>query len=45
MRRICAALEVLFIADEVVTACRRTGTLFACDHVTPDIASREERSH
>ena len=40
MRSICATHDVLFIADEVMTAWGRTGTLFACDQagVTPDIA-------
>ncbi len=39
MRRICAAHGVLFIADEVMTAWGRTGTLLACDqaNVVPDI--------
>ncbi|MGA8707304.1 MAG: adenosylmethionine--8-amino-7-oxononanoate transaminase [Steroidobacteraceae bacterium] len=39
MRRICAAHEVLFIADEVMTGWGRTGTRFACEQagVTPDI--------
>lgn len=30
MKRICEASDVLFIADEVMTAWGRTGTLFAC---------------
>ncbi len=36
---ICAAHDVLFIADEVMTGWGRTGTLFACEQakVTPDI--------
>jgi len=39
MAEICAMHEVLFIADEVMTAWGRTGTLFACEQagVTPDI--------
>ena len=39
MADICARHDVLFIADEVMTAWGRTGTLFACAQagVTPDI--------
>jgi adenosylmethionine-8-amino-7-oxononanoate aminotransferase len=39
MRRICAIHGVLFIADEVMTAWGRTGTLLACEQagVVPDI--------
>ena len=39
MAAICAAHDVLFIADEVMTGWGRTGTLFACDQagVAPDI--------
>lgn len=39
MREICARHDVLFIADEVMTAWGRTGTLLACDQagVVPDI--------
>jgi adenosylmethionine-8-amino-7-oxononanoate aminotransferase len=39
MRRICAHHGVLFIADEVMTAWGRTGTLLACEQagVVPDI--------
>jgi adenosylmethionine-8-amino-7-oxononanoate aminotransferase len=40
MKRVCAAHDVLFIADEVMTGWGRTGTLFACEQadVAPDIA-------
>jgi adenosylmethionine-8-amino-7-oxononanoate aminotransferase len=39
MRAICAAHDVLFIADEVMTGWGRTGTLLACDQagIVPDI--------
>ncbi len=39
MRAICAAHDVLFIADEVMTAWGRTGTLLACEQagIVPDI--------
>ena len=39
MRTICAAHDVLFIADEVMTGWGRTGTLLACEQVgiVPDI--------
>jgi adenosylmethionine-8-amino-7-oxononanoate aminotransferase len=40
MKRICAAHDVLFVADEVMTGFGRAGTLFACEQakVVPDIA-------
>ena len=40
MKQICEKYDVLFIADEVMTAWGRTGKIFACDHasVVPDIA-------
>tara|TARA_B110001454_G_scaffold208184_1_gene220396 strand:+ start:2054 stop:3337 length:1284 start_codon:yes stop_codon:yes gene_type:complete len=39
MAEICAAHDVLFIADEVMTGWGRTGTVFACEQagITPDI--------
>ncbi|MBX7534803.1 adenosylmethionine--8-amino-7-oxononanoate transaminase [Qipengyuania sp. GH1] len=39
MRRICARYDTLFIADEVMTAWGRTGTLTACEQadVVPDM--------
>ncbi|MFC0205245.1 adenosylmethionine--8-amino-7-oxononanoate transaminase [Novosphingobium soli] len=39
MREICASHGVLFIADEVMTAWGRTGTLLACEQagIVPDI--------
>lgn len=39
MREICARHDVLFIADEVMTAWGRTGTLLACEQagIVPDI--------
>lgn len=39
MRSICAAHDVLFIADEVMTAWGRTGTMLSCEQagVVPDI--------
>ena len=40
MKRICEKYDVLFIADEVMTAWGRTGTAFACEqaNIVPDIA-------
>src|SRR5207237_127327 len=37
--QLCAAHEVLFIADEVFTGLGRTGRMFACEHagITPDL--------
>jgi adenosylmethionine-8-amino-7-oxononanoate aminotransferase len=39
LRAICAAHEVLFIADEVMTGWGRTGTLLACEQadIVPDL--------
>jgi len=39
MRDVCAAKDVLFIADEVMTGWGRTGTLLACEQagIEPDI--------
>ncbi|RIY02617.1 aspartate aminotransferase family protein [Aureimonas flava] len=39
MRDTCRELDVLFVADEVITAFGRTGPLFACadDDVVPDL--------
>jgi putrescine aminotransferase len=41
VRAICDDLEVLMIADEVITGFGRTGRWFACDHegVVPDLMS------
>jgi adenosylmethionine---8-amino-7-oxononanoate aminotransferase len=38
-QELCAANEVLFIADEVFTGFGRTGRMFACEHaaITPDL--------
>lgn len=39
LRSICAAFDVLFIADEVMTGWGRTGTLLACEQaeIVPDL--------
>lgn len=39
MRDLCAELDILFVADEVITAFGRTGPLFACeeDGIVPDM--------
>jgi adenosylmethionine-8-amino-7-oxononanoate aminotransferase len=39
MREACRRLDILFIADEVITAFGRTGPMFACEHedVEPDL--------
>ena len=39
MRELCAELDILFVADEVITAFGRTGPLFACedDGIVPDL--------
>ncbi len=39
MRAACRELDILFIADEVITAFGRTGRMFGCEHegVVPDI--------
>jgi len=39
MRSLCAELDILFVADEVITGFGRTGPLFACteDDVVPDL--------
>jgi putrescine aminotransferase len=41
VRRICDELDVLMIADEVITGFGRTGRWFACEHdgVVPDLLS------
>jgi adenosylmethionine-8-amino-7-oxononanoate aminotransferase len=38
-RELCAAFDVLFIADEVFTGFGRTGRMFACEHaaIVPDM--------
>ena len=39
MRELCAELDILFVADEVITGFGRTGPLFACeeDGIVPDL--------
>ncbi len=39
MRETCRELDILFVADEVITGFGRTGPLFACEHegVVPDL--------
>lgn len=39
IREACRDLDILFVADEVITGFGRTGTMFGCDHehVEPDI--------
>ncbi|WP_372675071.1 aspartate aminotransferase family protein [Aquicoccus sp.] len=39
MREVCTELDILFIADEVITAFGRTGPLFACEDegIVPDL--------
>jgi adenosylmethionine-8-amino-7-oxononanoate aminotransferase len=39
MRDACRRLDILFVADEVITAFGRTGPMFACEHedVEPDL--------
>jgi len=39
MRDLCAELDILFVADEVITGFGRTGPIFACEHegVVPDL--------
>ena len=41
MRAVCDELDVLMIADEVITGFGRTGRWFGCDHddVVPDLMS------
>ncbi len=41
MRDTCAALDILFIADEVITGFGRTGPMFACEDegIVPDMMS------
>jgi putrescine---pyruvate transaminase len=39
MRELCSELDILFVADEVITGFGRTGPLFACEEedIVPDI--------
>jgi adenosylmethionine-8-amino-7-oxononanoate aminotransferase len=39
MRDLCAELDILFVADEVITGFGRTGPIFACEHegIVPDL--------
>jgi len=39
MRKTCTDLDILFVADEVITGFGRTGTLFGCEHegIVPDL--------
>lgn len=39
MREACTALDILFVADEVITGFGRTGTMFGCEYdgVAPDL--------
>ncbi|WP_420103523.1 aspartate aminotransferase family protein [Bosea sp. (in: a-proteobacteria)] len=39
MRELCAELDILFVADEVITGFGRTGPLFACEDegIVPDL--------
>lgn len=41
LKKICEAHDILFIADEVMTGCGRTGTMLACEQwgITPDIVA------
>ena len=41
IKRICEEHDILFIADEVMTGCGRTGTMLACEQwgITPDIVA------
>ncbi|WP_144547264.1 aspartate aminotransferase family protein [Bacillus sp. X1(2014)] len=41
LKQICEDHDILFIADEVMTGCGRTGTMLACEQwgITPDIVA------
>jgi adenosylmethionine-8-amino-7-oxononanoate aminotransferase len=41
LKKICEEHDILFIADEVMTGCGRTGTMLACEQwgITPDIVA------